>query len=56
MQSIWYRSGLSVVAIGLAAWLWHEWHQPMPDPMSGGFAALGLGVVVVLLAASFWKK
>mgnify|MGYP004466791877 CR=1 FL=1 len=50
----WYRCGLVVLAAGLIGLLWWILQAPLPNPVFGGFAALGLGVALALFIVSFW--
>ncbi|WP_461214001.1 hypothetical protein [Lacticaseibacillus sp. GG6-2] len=56
MKTWWYRCGLFVLAVGLIGLLWWVLQAPLPDPVIGGFAALGLGIVIAVFIASFWHK
>lgn len=51
-----YRSGLIVLAFGLGGLIWWLLQAPLPNPILGGFAALGLGIVLALLIMSFWHR
>ena len=51
---MWYRGGLIGLAVLMSGILWWVLAQKLPNVFIGGFAAVLLGAVIVLLIASFW--